>query len=165
MSDSYRLVIARHATAATVAGAPDRDRPLSPHGEREASAAGTWLASSVAPPDRVVCSTARRTRQTWSLIAEHLACDPPVAYEPAVYDNDVDALIELVRGTDAEARTLLLVGHNPAVYQLLLVLTEDHESRDGFPAGSLAVIDMNVAWSDAGPGDGALTAFWAPDHA
>lgn len=165
MSDSYRLVIARHATAATVAGAPDRDRPLSPHGEQQAAAAGAWLASSVTLPDRVICSTARRTRQTWELIAERLPGDPPVTYEPAVYDNDVDTLLGLVRGTDPAARTLLLVGHNPAVYQLLLVLTEDHESRDGFPAGSLAVVEMNVAWSDAGPGDGTLAAFWAPDHA
>jgi phosphohistidine phosphatase len=164
MSDSYRLVIARHATAASVAGRPDRERPLSSHGEHEAAAAGAWLASSTALPDRVVCSTARRTRETWDLIAERLPADPPVSYEPCIYDNDVDQLLELVRGTDPEARTLLLVGHNPAVYQLLLVLTEDHESRDGFPTGSLAVVDIGVPWSAAGPGDGALAAFWVPDH-
>lgn len=165
MSDTYRLVIARHATASSAAGRPDCDRPLSTHGEHEAAAAGAWLAASSALPDRVVCSTARRTRQTWDLIAERLPGDRPVSFEAAIYDNDVEELLGLVRAIEPDARTLLLVGHNPAVYQLMLVLTEDHESRDGFPAGSLAVLDMNVPWDDAGPGDGSLTAFWAPDHA
>lgn len=164
MSDKYRLVIARHATAASAPGRPDRERPLSAHGEREAAAAGAWLAASTTLPDRVVCSTARRTRQTWELIAERLPGDRPVSYEPGIYDNDVDTLLDLVRATDPDARTLLLVGHNPAVYQLLLVLTEDHEGRDGFPTGSLAVVEMAVPWGDAGPGDGKLTAFWAPGH-
>lgn len=162
MSDRYRLVIARHATAASSPAGSDRERPLSPHGEREAAAAGAWLAKSCAPPDRVVCSTARRTRQTWDLIAERLPGDPPVSYEAAIYDNDVDELLELVHGTDPDAQTLMLVGHNPAVYQLMLVLTEDHEGRDGFPAGSLAVVEIAVPWNEAGPGDGAIAAFWTP---
>ena len=164
MSDTYRLVIARHATAASAAGRPDRERPLSSYGEREAAAAGTWLAASSTLPDRVVCSTARRTRETWGLIAERLPGDPPVSYESAIYDNDVDELLELVRTTDPDARTLMLIGHNPAVSQLMLVLTEDHDGHDGFPAGSVAVLEMSVPWGDAGPGDGALAAFWAPDH-
>lgn len=165
MSDTYRLVIARHATAASCPAGPDRERPLSPHGEREAAAAGAWLAASSALPDRVVCSTALRTRQTWELIAKRLPGDRPVSYEAAIYDNDVEELLELVHGTDPDARTLMLVGHNPAVYQLVLVLTEDHEGRDGFPAGSLAVVEMDVPWSEAGPGDGTLAAFWTPGQA
>jgi len=162
MSDTYRLVIARHATAASRAGSPDRERPLSAHGEREAAAAGAWLAASSVLPDQVMCSTALRTRETWDLIAKELPGDRPVSYEPAIYDNDVEELLELVRGTDPGARTLLLVGHNPAVYQLVLVLTEDHEGRDGFPAGSLAIVELKVPWSEAGPGDGTLAAFWSP---
>lgn len=165
MSDSYRLVIARHATAASVLGATDQERPLSAHGEDQAVEAGAWLATACAPPDRVLCSPTHRTRRTWELIAACLPAEPAVSYETDIYHNDMDELLDLVHGVGSESHTVLLVGHNPAVYQLLLVLTEDHEGHDGFPAGSLAVVDLAVPWPYVAPGAGVLTAFWTPDRA
>lgn len=155
-----RLIAMRHAEAAY--GPTDADRPLSSYGEREARGAGSWLREHGLVPDLVLCSTARRTRQTWTLISGELSTDAPVCYESAIYENDVDVLLDLVRRTDDSTDSLLLVGHNPAVHQLVLTLTDEHERRQEFPAGSVAVVTLPGSWQEITPGEGSLNAFWTP---
>ena len=58
------LVLLRHGKSAYPPGVSDHDRPLAPRGQREAALAGTWIGANVPAIDRVVCSTAQRTRQT-----------------------------------------------------------------------------------------------------
>ena len=59
------LILLRHAHAeSAVPGQDDADRPLSLQGQAEAEAAGRWLRDHGHVPDRVVCSTARRARET-----------------------------------------------------------------------------------------------------
>src|ERR1700733_6103572 len=79
-----RLVLLRHAKSAWVDG-PDHDRPLGKRGRRDAPRAGRWLGRSGYVPDLVVCSTARRTRDTWRLAAAELGATPLVRFEPRVY--------------------------------------------------------------------------------
>ncbi|MFZ0755940.1 MAG: histidine phosphatase family protein, partial [Trebonia sp.] len=84
-----RLVLLRHAKS-DWPDVPDQDRPLAKRGRRDAPVAGGWLGRSGYVPDAVVCSTARRARETWELAADGLAralpvAAPPVRYEPRVY--------------------------------------------------------------------------------
>ena len=59
------LILLRHAHAEpAAAGQDDAARPLSAIGREEAAAAGDWLRSHGARPDRVLCSPSTRTRQT-----------------------------------------------------------------------------------------------------
>ena len=59
------LILLRHAHAEPAApGQADVDRPLSPEGLAEAEAAGRWLVEHALVPDRVLCSPARRARET-----------------------------------------------------------------------------------------------------
>ena len=46
-----------------------------------------------------------------------------VSFESRLYDADEGTLLEAVRGSPGKARTVLLVGHNPASQQLVLDLT------------------------------------------
>ena len=65
------LILLRHAHAEpAAAGQPDLDRPLSPDGLAEAAAAGRWLAEQGLVPDRVLCSPARRSRETLEAVLE-----------------------------------------------------------------------------------------------
>lgn len=66
--DSRRLVVLRHAKSAWPDDGADHERPLAPRGRRSAPAAGRRLREADCVPDLVVCSTARRTRQTWDLV-------------------------------------------------------------------------------------------------
>ena len=69
-SPARRLVLLRHAKSDWPDDVPDHERPLARRGRRDAPAAGRWLRKSGYVPDLVLCSTARRARETWQLAEE-----------------------------------------------------------------------------------------------
>lgn len=145
------LIVLRHAKAVAGLGLADIDRPLNDRGRRDAAATGDWLRDNGLVPDLVLCSTAVRTRET----LEGLALESEVSFESSIYDNDADTLLSLVREAGDGVRTLLLVGHNPSVHQLVHDLTG--EAPEAFPTCALAVIELSGEWSDAWRGSGVLT--------
>ncbi|MFE2553533.1 SixA phosphatase family protein [Streptomyces sp. NPDC059355] len=163
-----RLVILRHAKSAWPDGVPDHDRPLGPRGLRDAPAAGRLLARSFGVPDLVLCSPARRTRETWDLAAAELDRMPPVRHDPRLYAADAQDLLDVVREVSPEAGTLLLVGHNPGLEDLVLLAAGAAEGdalervRTKFPTSAVAVLTLRGPWSDLGPGAALLTDFAVP---
>ena len=148
----HRLVLVRHAEAGP---APvDADRRLTGRGEREAAAVGRWLAGSGTVPDRVVVSPARRARQTWDSAAGALDAAPTTVLDDRVLDNTTDAVLDLVRTTDEEVGTLLVVGHNPSLGSLAAALDPSRPDvpRSGFPPGTAAVFDLAVPFAAVEPG-------------
>ncbi|MEV7417825.1 histidine phosphatase family protein [Streptomyces sp. NPDC089919] len=115
-----RLVLLRHAKSAWPDGVPDHDRPLAPRGRRDAPAAGRLLRELDCVPDLVVCSTARRARETWELAAEELGIPVPVPvrHDDRVYAAAPAALTRVLREVDPALRTVALVGHNPGMEEL-----------------------------------------------
>jgi phosphohistidine phosphatase len=149
-----RLIVLRHSKAASPLGTPDLQRPLAGRGRKDAEQAGEELRAANALPDRVICSTALRTRQT----LDGLGLDVPVDFEDRVYENDAEEILDLLREQSAE--TLLLVGHNPSMHQLVFGLTgavDDH-----FPTSATAVIEFDGDWADLWPGTGRLVSLWTP---
>jgi phosphohistidine phosphatase len=146
------LIVLRHAKAVAGLGLADIDRPLNDRGRRDAAATGDWLRENGLEPDLVLCSTAVRTRETLEGLALPSA---EVSFESSIYDNDADTLLSLVRETGDGVRTLLLVGHNPSVHQLVHDLTG--EAPEAFPTCALAVIDLTGEWADTWRGSGVLT--------
>lgn len=142
------LIVVRHAEAGQGIGVPDLERPLTEGGERDARAAGELIRRL--RPDLVVCSPAARTRRT----AELLGLDAPIDIERGVYEAHPEELLELLRRTDPDVRTLVLVGHNPGAHQLVLGLTG--AAGDGFPPGSVAVIRIFGPWAEIQFGEGRL---------
>jgi phosphohistidine phosphatase len=67
------IVLLRHAKAERPTGAADADRPLTARGHADAAAAGAWLAHGGYLPEVVICSPAKRTRQTWHDVALGMA--------------------------------------------------------------------------------------------
>ena len=82
-----RLLLLRHAKSSwSEPGASDHDRPLNRRGQEAAPRIGAYLARHRLIPDRVLCSTARRARETWELVAtEASAAPPPTFTEPAAF--------------------------------------------------------------------------------
>ena len=68
MTGTRRLILLRHAKS-DWPDVPDRDRPLAKRGRRDAPKIGRWLREHGYLPDIVICSDARRTRQTWDRVA------------------------------------------------------------------------------------------------
>jgi len=159
MRDGHTLIVMRHAKAGELPGGPDFERPLRPRGERDSAAAGRWLASHGYHPDLVLCSAAKRTRQTWQRMSKELGGEPEFAAERRLYGADSDELIETVQQTSEEVATLLYVGHNPAAADLVALLTG---TEPNFPTAAIAVIAIGADWPGVTAGTGRLLAAWTP---
>lgn len=136
------LIVVRHAKSDWSAPVADHDRPLAVRGRRQAPDVGRWMAEHLDAPDLAVVSTATRARQTWDLIAAELPAQPPVRLEQDAYTFSGYALEDLVARLPQNARTVVLVGHNPAVEELIEILTGDWVRM---PTSSLAVVTL-AAW-------------------
>jgi len=155
------LILLRHAHAeAASAGQADLDRPLSPEGLAEAEAAGRWLLEHAMVPDCVLCSPARRTRETLESVLDVIGYVEQ-RLEESIYDATPGALVALAEA-HCDAERLLLVGHNPGLERLVALL-HSGQSGDyrGMPPGGIAVLSMP---SDRAiePGIATLSAFWWP---
>jgi phosphohistidine phosphatase len=159
MQGSRRLIVMRHAKAGELPGGPDAERALNPRGRRDAAAAGDWLRGQGLIPDLVLCSTARRARQTWQQVAAGLAAAVTVHEDPRLYEAGAAELLDVIRAAPPDTATLMYVGHNPAAQDLAARLLGRAE---GFPTASIAVIGLAAPWASAAAGEGALAGFWTP---
>ncbi|WP_436758672.1 SixA phosphatase family protein [Streptosporangium sp. V21-05] len=149
------LVVLRHAKAVHTSGLADRERPLTEVGERDALKVGAALAGMDLTPDLVLCSPSVRTRRTADLALP----GAEILIEPAIYEAYPDELLTLIRRSDPEVGTLVLVGHNPGVQELVTQLTSA-DGDAGFPPGAFAVIEVDGEWSGLDAGRG--IARWSP---
>jgi phosphohistidine phosphatase len=152
------LVLLRHAKADNPAGVSDVDRPLTPRGHADATAAGAWLAGRGLVPDLVICSPSRRTRETWHGVALNLPEAPAVRYEPTVYGGEYDELLDLVALVDDDVSTLLLIGHNPVMSMLSAALDPAGADHDGLRTCGIAVHTFAGSWPECRPRSAPVTA-------
>jgi phosphohistidine phosphatase len=147
-----RLVLIRHAKAEQ--GGRDIERPLARRGRDDARAIGEWLADH-AMPDVALVSPSVRTRQTWQCAVAALPCEPALVVDDRIYDNAADALAEAIRGSDASAETLALVGHNPSVQAVAARAQrrsdEGMEALLSFPTSTVALLEMEGSWRTFDP--------------
>jgi phosphohistidine phosphatase len=130
---------------------------------------GHWLAGAGYIPDRVVCSTALRARQTWQLAEPVFGSVPVAVFDDRVYAASPAELLDLIRRTPAATRTLLIVGHDPAVPELARSLAAaDAEAvlldrmRAKFPTAAVAVLECTGDWDQLVPERARLACFVTP---
>jgi Phosphohistidine phosphatase SixA len=155
------LILLRHAHAEPGApGQADIDRPLSAHGLAEAEAAGRWLLAHGLLPDRVLCSPARRARETLEAVLA-VTGYAEQRLEGSIYEATPGTLIGLL-DEQQEVERLMLVGHNPGLERLVALLDSGRSDEyRGMPPAGLAVLSLPTA-QPVEPGVGRLTAFWWP---
>lgn len=148
-----RLVLLRHAKSSwDDLSQSDHARTLNTRGQRAARQLGDAFRALGLSPDRVLCSTATRTRETWDLLAEGLGAGAPSArYFNELYLADPDRLLAVAKQEGEAAQTLLIVGHNDGLHEFALGLVSDASElalRDKlsmkFPTAALAVFDCPV---------------------
>lgn len=167
-SDQTRqLILLRHAKS-DWPDVPDRERPLAKRGRRDAPRMGRWLHEHGYQPDVVVCSSARRARQTWDLVAPELDGSPAVRFEPRAYAASAQTLLYLVQELPSRYRTALLVAHNPGLAELASTLAAPapagHGPRPGIslPTAAAAIFEFHDDWSSLTPGQTRLVDHLAP---
>jgi len=165
------LMLLRHAKSSWNGPAlDDRDRPLTARGKSAAQAMGRAMRSRKLVPDLVLCSPARRARDTWDLVSEQLKTGPRMVVQEDIYDfGNGGKLAGAIREHGGEAKTLLLVGHNPSTERLAarLATAGDRKLRDRlakkYPTGALTVFESSAtAWADFDEAGWTLTHFIRP---
>jgi len=164
-----RLLLLRHAKSSWSDPAkPDFDRPLNSRGRAAAPMMGRFMADNGHVPQRVICSTAQRARETLALILPNFVSDMEVSFTRRLYEADGEGYLKAVQ-SGGTANTLMLVGHNPSMEDVAMILAPDGDAaglrllREKFPTCGLAVIEFDAPrWSETGPGGGRLAAFHTP---
>jgi phosphohistidine phosphatase len=165
-----RLLLLRHAKSAwDVAGLADFDRPLAARGRRAATMIGEHLAAHRLIPDRILCSSSRRTRETLIGILPMIPSDLEIRITRDLYEVSADAYLDCVGALGGSARSLMLIGHNPTMQDTALELIGSgnpalrDEIAAKFPTAGLAVIDFDIhKWSELRPRTGRVVAFFRP---
>ena len=165
-----RLALLRHAKAAPQGGGDDHGRPLALLGREAAPRVGAWLKASGISPALTLVSDARRTRETFDLLAAAFGGALAMRLEPRIYNATARTLLDLVRATPAKVPALMLVGHNPGLAELAMRLAggggdsqAEARLRAGFPTASVAILDFDAnAWPDIAHGTGRLASFATP---
>ena len=164
------LCLLRHAKSSwkdpTIA---DHDRPLNTRGTAEAPVMGKAMAEHGLDPDLVLCSTARRTRDTLQLVLPELKTEPKIVYEDGLYHGTAQEMLDLLHGVAPSVNQVLLVGHNPELqsFALDLIGSGPKHLKDRleakYPTAGLVVLRFQAgAWKDIAVNSGKLELFLAP---
>jgi len=162
-----RLVLLRHAKSSwDDPTLRDRDRPLAPRGRKAAKRMGRWARKHDLRPQLVVCSSAVRARETLTRMLPSLG-EPDVWIEVTLYAASAETLLARVRSLPDEVDDAMLVGHNPGLMDLVMLLAGPGPQRDrasvNVPTGALVVLETGVTrWSSVSAGTASLTTFVVP---
>jgi phosphohistidine phosphatase len=156
------LTLLRHAKAEEGSpGQDDHDRALRPRGHRAAVLVGIETVGSV--PDLVLCSTARRTRETLAGLVESWGQAPSVLYERELYLATPETLLKQLTRLATDTRSVWLIGHNPGLHELAVSLLGntigDAALHMRFPTAARAVFTLQ-SWHE--PGSARFAAFVIP---
>lgn len=139
----------------------DHARPLNPRGRRAAPLMGAWLADEGYVPDAALVSTAMRTRQTWARLSPLLPEAPEPQFRDDLYLADIEQMMAAIREA-GEARCLLVLGHNPGIESLVMLLSASPR-KIPMPTCAAAILEVgDQSWSDLAMGGASLTAFETP---
>jgi len=155
------------------AGLKDHERPLSERGKKAAPLMAAYLKAKKYRPDLILCSTARRTVETYDALNEVLAGSLTVRFEDGIYLAEPRHLMDRLRWLEDAVKSVMIIGHNPGVAQLASQLAhaakngEEEKThkrmREKFSTGALAVIKLPIkAWADLKDGQGRLADFMRP---
>lgn len=162
------LTLLRHAKSAWDDPVQrDFDRPLNARGRRAAQTIGREMRALGLIFDRVIASSAVRVMETLEDVGEGYGRSLEPSFDKRIYLASTDVLLDLVQAADDGAARLLLVGHNPGLERLALLLTRGEGLRGElalkYPTATLAEIQLPVErWSEVGEGAGTLSRFIRP---
>ena len=162
-----RLHLLRHAKSSWKdEGLADHDRPLARRGRRAAKAIGRHLLERGVEPELVLCSTARRARETLEGIEPALGRGA-IRVEPELYGAGPAELLARLHEVAPPIRSVMVIGHNPAVEELALLLARQgstvHELEAKFPTGALATLAFQGSgWAALDRGTAELIEFIRP---
>jgi phosphohistidine phosphatase len=161
-----RLHLLRHAKSSWDDGAlADFDRPLAPRGIDACARIAAHMRAEDIAPELVLCSPAKRAKETLVGLGDAIG-DARVSFEKDIYEATEADLLGVLHPTDPSVASVLLIGHNPSIQRLALLLGEESELLDSlrakYPTAALATLAFDREWSELHLGGATLEAFVRP---
>ncbi len=153
----------RHAHAApTVPTGRDVDRPVDATGHRQLARLASQLEARHRSeprtlPDEVLTSPALRVRQTAQVLADAVGW-PAAVVDRRLLHADGDDLVSVLSEVGADAGAVALVGHNPAMFQLVAVLVGPDRAPARYPTATAALLELHVRWPQIAAATASLVA-------
>lgn len=155
------LLIMRHGKSSWKdAELPDIERPLKKRGRKDVVHMGKLLDGKKLKPDLILCSTAKRARQTAEIVVEEIGFEGKVEYLDSLYMAELDTLIKTLQSLP-DVKRVMIIGHNPGLETLAQLLTDKITS---LPTAAVARIKIPINnWQELGiKSTGELSNLWTP---
>lgn len=158
------LLLLRHAKSSwRDATLTDFDRPLSGRGVRDGTTYGQRICEELPRPDLVLCSPARRTRDTLAFLVPELVDPRAARYEDDLYQASAPELLHRIHEVPAETRTLLVIAHNPGLTDLVNFLVGGTRGAiDNLPTFGCARFGLTCSFAELDRGHARLAALLRP---
>ena len=163
------VLLFRHAKSSRDdPAAADFDRPLAKRGRRDAPRMGKWMREAGIEPDLILCSDAKRARETWHGLSQTLHSTAPVLFERGLYLAGAKVLSNRLRRLTGNINSVLVIAHNPGLEEVAQALSDRRGEaferlRLKFPTAALARLDFKLDdWSKLEMGSGRLTLIVTP---
>ncbi len=145
-----KLYLLRHAKSSwDDSSIPDHERELNDRGRKEAKKMGEYFLEKNIIPDLIICSTSKRTRETYKLIIEKIDKNIQTIFEDNIYEASVSDIFDAISKVSKEVDSLLIIGHNPGMGYMVEKLTNIPGIIDKFGTCSLAELEVDIQkWSD-----------------
>ena len=140
---------------------------MNARGNEAAPRMAQYIRASGYDPDQILCSSARRTRETLAHLLPVLPAAKDIRILPALYEADGPGYAGIIR-KQATGSRVMLIGHNPSIEDLGLQLSSNADSADRkrmaqkFPTCALAVFEMSASWDTLEARNAQLTGFVTP---
>jgi phosphohistidine phosphatase len=163
------LHLFRHAKSSAQPDLEDHERRLSRRGRETARRVGKYLLVQLGAVDLVLCSSARRTRETLDLLLAELAARPRILIEDELYLASREKLTRRLRRLDGHDTNVLVIGHNPGLRDLAVTLADESSpsfqalAASKFPTAACASFLVLADWSALSSSRHELTAYLTPD--
>ena len=157
-----RLLLVRHAKSSwNNTNLSDFDRPLNNRGKRDAPFMGQRLTVLTAAPDQILSSTAKRAITTARLLAGEMGIpEEEIITKDYLYLADHQTVLDLIRGSDNNLNSVMIVGHNPGITDLANYL---HAGLvENIPTCRAFCLDFGTSWKEIKKDGGNLQFFDYP---
>ncbi len=158
-----RLYIMRHAKSSwAIPGARDFDRELNDRGLADLKKMSNIIKNHPITPDKILCSSAIRTRQTLDAIISSFTNEPEITFTEQLYSSGLSEYIDIINSV-THAKSLMIIGHNPMCGSLATSLPGSGVEEElekiayKYPTGAISITDFSVDnWAQVKKGSGIL---------
>jgi phosphohistidine phosphatase len=162
------LHLLRHAKSSAKENVEDYERPLSGRGRKTARRVGRNLSAELGAIHLVLCSSARRTRETLDFVLDEFSPRPRTSIEDELYLASREKLTARLGRLDARDVNVLLIGHNPGLHELAVALADENSpafralASGKFPTAAYASFRVPADWSVLGSSRHELIGYVTP---